>query len=157
MLVAVVGTGPVTSSMTGRSFVDTNVFVYAADVSPSEQSKHDIASALLADGSNSRVISTQVLQEFYVVITRKLRRPMSQEAAAAAVHQMARLEVVQLDVPLIVAAIETSRAMGLSLWDALIVEAARYARCPRILTEDLSHGQEIHGVHIENPFLAAAG
>lgn len=149
------GRGLVTSCMTGRSFVDTNVFVYAADTSPQEQSKHDVASALIAQGSAGLVVSTQVLQEFYVVVTRKLRIPMTEGQAAAAVHEMARLEVVRLDVPLIVAAIDTSRTVGLSLWDALTIEAARYARCQRILTEDLSHGQEIRGVIVENPFASA--
>ncbi|MGH3480783.1 MAG: PIN domain-containing protein, partial [Nocardioidaceae bacterium] len=59
-----------------RSFVDTNVFVYAVDESLEEQDKHKIASALLATGDDALVISTQVLQEFYVTVTRKLRRPL---------------------------------------------------------------------------------
>jgi len=85
--------------MTGRSFVDTNVFVYAADLSAQERSKHDIAETLIAQSSADLVVSTQVLQEFYVVITRKLRLPMTEDQATAAVREMARLEVVQLDAP----------------------------------------------------------
>ncbi|MGI8723287.1 MAG: PIN domain-containing protein [Geodermatophilaceae bacterium] len=138
--------------MTGRSFIDTNIFVYAADESPEGQFKHDIATALLAERRSDLVVSTQVLQEFYVVATRKLRPPVPEDRAAAAVYGMARLEVVQLDVPLILAAVAISRSAQLSLWDALMIEAARSARCSRIVTEDLFDGQVIHGVTVHNPF-----
>ncbi|MFN2496449.1 MAG: PIN domain-containing protein [Pseudonocardiaceae bacterium] len=137
-----------------RSFVDTNVFVYAADESPEEQNKHKVASALLATDPDALVISTQVLQEFYVTVTRKLRIPLPEERAASAVRGIAKLEVVQVDVPLVLAAVDTSRVVKISLWDALVIEAARQAGCQRILTEDLSHGQVIRGVAVENPFLA---
>lgn len=135
-----------------RSFVDTNVFVYADDVGPRDRAKHDVAAGLLAD-ARALVVSTQVLQEFYVVVTRKLRPAMTAEDAAKSVQRMARLEVVLLDVPLVGAAIDTSRSATISLWDALLVEAARHARCDRILTEDLQHGQTIRDVTVENPFL----
>ncbi len=135
-----------------RSFIDTNVFVYAADESPEERDKHKIASALLTADPDELVISTQVLQEFYVTVTRKLRTPLSAQRAASAVRAMAKLDVVQVDVPLVFAAMDTSRAATISLWDALMIEAARQARCGRILTEDLSHGQVIRNVAVENPF-----
>lgn len=135
-----------------RSFVDTNIFVYAADESPEERDKHKIASALLAEDPDGLVISTQVLQEFYVTVTRKLGRPLPALRAASAVRAMAKLDVVQVDVPLVLAAVDTSRVVQISLWDALMVEAARQAGCQRILTEDLSHGQTIRDVAVENPF-----
>jgi len=138
-----------------RSFVDTNVFVYAADVGSTEGAKRDVASCLLADESGL-VVSTQVLQEFYVVVTRKLRPSMSAEEAAQSVQRMTRLEVVLLDVPLVRRAIDTSRSATISLWDALVVEAALRAKCDRIVTEDLSHGRTIHGVTVHNPFLTAS-
>ncbi len=134
-----------------RSFVDTNVFVYAADVVSTDAAKRDVASGLLAE-EGGLVVSTQVLQEFYIVVTRKLRPAMSAEEAAESVQRMTRLEVVLLDVPLVRQAIDTSRAATISLWDALVVEAARYAKCERILTEDLSHGQTIRGIAVHNPF-----
>jgi len=136
-----------------RSFVDTDVFVYAADESPEEAAKHKVASALLATDPDSLVVSTQVLQEFYVAVTRKLRTPLSAQRAAAAVRGIAKLDVVQVDVPLVLAAVDTSAAEQLSLWDALMIEAARRAGCGQILTEDLSHGQVIRDVTVENPFL----
>ncbi len=135
-----------------RSFVDTNVFVYAADESPEERDKHKIASALLSADPDALVISTQVLQEFYVTVTRKLRTPLPAQRAASAVRAMAKLDVVQVDVPLVLAAIDTSPTTTISLWDALVLEAARQAGCRRILTEDLSHGQVIRNVAVENPF-----
>lgn len=139
-----------------RSFVDTNVFVYAADVVSTDVAKRDVASGLLAE-EGGLVVSTQVLQEFYIVVTRKLRPAMSAEEAAESVQRMTRLEVVLLDVPLVRQAIDTSRAATISLWDALVVEAARYAKCERILTEDLSHGQTIRGIVVHNPFRSASG
>lgn len=134
-----------------RSFVDTNVFVYAADVGAVDQTKREIAASRLTD-EGSLVVSTQILQEFYVVVTRKLQPSMTAERAAESVQRMTRLGVVTLDVPLVLRAIDTSRTVKISLWDALIVEAARAAGCERILTEDLSHGQVIRGVEVVNPF-----
>lgn len=135
-----------------RSFVDTNIFVYAADVGATDKAKRDVASGLLTAPSGL-VVSTQVLQEFYVVVTRKLKPSMTTEEAGDSVQRMTRLEVVLLDVRLVLTAIDTSRSAMISLWDALVVEAARHARCDRVLTEDLSHGQTIRGVTVHNPFL----
>lgn len=136
-----------------RSFADTNVFVYAVDESPEERAKHDRAVALIKDARGALTVSTQVLQEFYVTVTRRLRTPLTAERAASSVRDLAALRVVQLDPMLIMLAIDTCRSAQLSLWDALIVEAARAGGCARILTEDLSHGQVIRGVEVVNPFL----
>lgn len=140
--------------MTGtKAFIDTNIFVYAVDESPSERRKHDISAHLLAEDKSARAVSTQVLQEFYVTVTRTLNTLMSPERAGQAVRRMSTLDVVRLDESLVLEAISTSQAAMMSLWDALIVEAARAAGCARILTEDLSHGQVIRGVEVVNPFL----
>ena len=138
--------------MSGRSFVDSNVVVYAADEAPEERVKHETATRLLADEPDDLVISTQVLQEFYVVVTRKLLHPLAEDRAARAVRGLTKLEVVGVDVPLVLAAINTSTTAELSLWDALIIEAARQAGCTRVYSEDMSHGQVIRGVRVENPF-----
>lgn len=141
------------SFMTGRSFVDSNVVVYSVDANPGERAKHETAVRLLASEPDELVISTQVLQEFYVVVTRKLAYPLDEERAARALRGLAKLDVVGVDVPLVMAAAETSRAAKLSLWDALIIEAARQAGCARVFTEDMSDGQVIRGVTVKNPFL----
>lgn len=143
-----------TAAMSGRSFVDTNVVVYAADENPADRRKHDIAVKLLADEAESLVLSTQVLLEFYHVVTRKLEKPMDAARAAAAVRALTKMDVVGSDAELVLAAIDTSRSAQISIWDALIIEAAREADCDRVLTEDLSDGQVIRGVRVENPFRA---
>ena len=140
--------------MTGKTFLDSNVLVYAVDESPAEKAKHTRAIELLSAEPESLVVSTQVLQEFYVVSTRKLSKPLSEERAEAAVRGIAKLDVVGVDTSLVLAAIDTSRTARIALWDALIMEAASRAGCDRVLSEDLNAGQAIHGVAIENPFAA---
>jgi predicted nucleic acid-binding protein len=139
--------------MNGRSFVDSNVVVYSVDANPDERAKRETAVGLLASEPDDLVISTQVLQEFYVVVTGKLACPLDEERAARALRGLAKLDVVGVDVPLVMAAADTSRAAELSLWDALIIEAARQAGCARVFSEDMSDGQVIRGVKVENPFL----
>jgi predicted nucleic acid-binding protein len=138
--------------MTGKTFLDTNVLIYSVDESPAEKVKHTLAIELLSGQADDLVVSTQVLQEFYVVSTRKLRHPLGEQSAAQAVRGLAKLDVVGVDVPLVLAAVDTSRAATISLWDALIIEAASRAGCERVLSEDLNAGQVLRGVRIENPF-----
>ena len=138
--------------MSGRTFLDSNVLVYSVDESPSEKAKHERAVELLSVQPENLVVSTQVLQEFYVVTTRKLKNPLSEERAGRAVRGIAKLDVVGVDAPLVLAAVDTSRTAQISLWDALIIEAASRAGCERVLSEDLNAGQVIRGVRIENPF-----
>jgi len=140
-----VADGPVT-------FVDTNVLVYAHD--RSESRRQAVAQALLGALWRNRtgILSTQVLQEFYVVVTRKSDPPMRRVAAREIVALYGEWPIVQLDVALILAASQLEERHGLSFWDALIVEAARRSGATRLLTEDLQSGREIGGVRIENPF-----
>lgn len=136
-----------------RSFFDTNVLVYLFDRDAPE--KQQTARHLLQDEvrAGRGVLSTQVLQEFYVTVTRKLARPLPPEDAERAVRDLAALPVTQVDSPLVLAAIGRSRSLRLSFWDALIVEAAIASGARRLLTEDLQHGQRIDGLEIQNPFL----
>jgi predicted nucleic acid-binding protein len=138
--------------MSGKTFLDSNILVYSVDESPAEKAKHERAVELLSAQPENLVVSTQVLQEFYVVTTRKLKNPLSEEVAARAVRGIAKLDVVGVDVPLVLSAVDTSRTAQVSLWDALIIEAASRAGCERVLSEDLNAGQVIRGVRIENPF-----
>jgi predicted nucleic acid-binding protein len=138
--------------MTGKTFLDSNVLVYSADESPAEKAKHDRAIELLSAHPEELVVSTQVLQEFYVVTTRKLKTPLSEERAARAVRGLTKLDVVGVDTPLVLAAVDTSRLVQLSFRDALIIEAASRAGCERVLSEDLNATQVIRGVRVENPF-----
>lgn len=136
--------------MSVRSFVDTNVAVYLFDAD--EPAKQQVAREVFESTDLQLVVSTQVLGEFFVTVTRKLRRPLDAATAAEAVTELARLPVVIVDVPLVGAAIETSGRSHVSYRDALIVEAAAAAGCAQLLTEDLAGGATIQGVRIENPF-----
>jgi predicted nucleic acid-binding protein len=134
------------------TFVDTNVLAYAHD--RSETRKQPVAQARLEELWRERtgVLSTQVLQELYVVATRKLATPMPRTTARWIVALYAEWPVVQVDVPLILAASDLEERHTLSFWDALVVEAARRAGATRLLTEDLQAGRRIAGVRVENPF-----
>lgn len=132
------------------AFVDTNVAVYAHDHGSPE--KRERAIGLFTSPPDRLVVSTQVLSEFYWTVTRKLDPPLPGEVATAALHELSVLPVVAVDRALVLAAVRTADRHQLALWDALIVEAAAASGCERLLTEDLSHGQTIRGVLVENPF-----
>ena len=136
-----------------RSFFDTNVLLYLFD--NREPDKKAAAQELIQKEveADRASLSTQVLQEFYVYATRKLASPLSPAEAGARVRDFSRLPLVQVDLPLILAAIARSQRMSFSLWDAMIVEAALKADAERLLTEDLQHGQVIEDMRVENPFL----
>lgn len=136
-----------------RSFFDTNVLVYLFDNTEPEK-KARAQEVLRREIEASRAaLSTQVLQEFYVNVTRKLASPLPSEVAEERVRDFSGLPLVRVDAPIILAAIARSRSQRFSFWDALIVEAAHAAGASRLLTEDLQHGQEIEGLRVENPFL----
>lgn len=134
-----------------RTFVDTNVLVYSIDRGSPE--KRTRARALLTVLGDGIVISTQVLLEFYVTVTRKLAASMSAEEAQRRVVELSRLDVVSVTPPLVHAAVAVSREHQLSVWDGLIIESARARGCTRLLTEDLQHGREFGRLRVENPFL----
>ena len=136
--------------MTERVFIDTNVFVYADDSKAGKKraTAQRVLEQIFEEGT--AVVSTQVLQEYFAVATRKLG--MKPEIARAKLELLARLEVVQVDVELILEAIDLHRLRSVSFWDALVVGAARSAKCARLVSEDLQDGQVISGVRIENPF-----
>lgn len=136
-----------------RSFFDTNVLLYLYDDDFPEKKARALEVFEEEVGADRAVLSTQVLQEFYVNATRKLARPLSPGRAEARVRDLSLLPLVRVDAALILATIARSRELMLSFWDALIVEAALSAGADRLLTEDLQHGQQIAGLTIENPFL----
>ena len=146
-----VGPGDAQISMTDRSFADTNIWVYAVDGSdPLKQAR---ARAILEPTPDKDiVVSAQVLGEFFVVVTGKLARNVSESAASAMVQRMASLPVVAIDGALVSAAISGSRAWQVAYWDALIIAAAETAGCRLLFSEDLAHGRTYGSVTVENPF-----
>jgi predicted nucleic acid-binding protein len=138
--------------MSGRLFLDTNVLVYAFDDADRRKQERawGILNAVGQDGTG--MLSTQVLQEFYVTVTRKLDRPLDEETAERVVGALTALPVVQIDPSMVQAAIRTSRAHQLSLWDALILQAAMASGCKELYTEDLQEGFQVGGVRVVDPF-----
>ena len=139
--------------MTDKVFVDTNILVYAHDLDAGD--KHSLAGDIVSELWESRngVLSTQVLQEFYVTLTRKVSSTLSKLEARKLVQKYSNWHVVLNDPLIIVQASEIEESYNLSFWDALIVSAAYSQNVPMILTEDLNHGQIIEGILIENPFV----
>ena len=131
-------------------FIDTNVLVYLFDDdSPGKQAR---SRSMLDEIADSAIISTQVLGEFFVAVTRKLARPLATQQAEAAVEALCGLVVRPVHAGLVKAAIERSRVSRLSYWDALIVETAIEAGAMVLLTEDMHEGQRIENLRIANPF-----
>lgn len=136
--------------MTERVFVDTNIWVYAVDAA--EPAKRERARAAIAARSDAHItISSQVLSEFYTVVTRELATPLSEEQAAQMVDRLAQLPMASVDTDLAIRAIAGSRTWGISLWDALIIRAAEVAGCKVVLSEDLADGATYGSVRVSNP------
>lgn len=139
--------------MTARAFVDSNVLVYAHDHAAG--SRHVQAVGRLEDlwRTQAGCLSTQVLQEFYVTVTRKVRKPVSVAEAREAVRRYAAWVRHPLTPDTVLRASEMSEAWRVSFWDGLILAAAEQDDAAELLTEDLNHGQVIAGIRIVNPFL----
>ncbi len=138
--------------MTGVDFFDTNILVYAYDSHYPDKQKR--AQDMIADAirNESGVISTQVLGEFFSVITKKILQPISVNDAKAIVDNLALMVVQEIDLLIVKRALETVSTYAISYWDALIVAAAERSRCERIMTEDLNAEQLFHGIRVVNPF-----
>src|SRR5579863_1203378 len=137
--------------MTDPRFLDTNILLYSVSRDPTETTKHDRAVALIDAGNNA--LSVQVLQEFYVQATRPTRPdPLPHDIAAGLIRTWLRFRVQEITVPIMSGAMEIKAAHGLSYWDAAIVAAARALGCRELYSEDMSHGRQVDGVLIVNPF-----
>ena len=137
------------------SFVDTNVLVYAED--RDAKAKHDVARDLVVELWNARegVLSVQVLQEFYVNVTRKLRKPLAATRALDIVQEYLTWTVIENSGRLLVDAARLQQKAQLSFWDALVVQAALDAGCDKLYSEDFNAGQRFGPVLIVNPFRKA--
>lgn len=138
--------------MKDRYFLDTNILVYAYD--RHDPRKQGIAQSLLIDGmeNESAALSVQVLGEFFNVVTRQIKQPMTPDEAQEAVGLFSNLLIQEIDPAMVERAIDTHINYRISYRDALIVSAAERAGCQRILSEDLNDGQRYHSLLISNPF-----
>lgn len=137
--------------MAGSTFIDSNVLIYMFDGKYPEKKEQARATYRGLD-PNQIVLSTQVLQEFYWNVTRKVSPAMTLEEATSHLRDFCVHVVVTLDEETIFAGVERSAKDRIAFWDALIVEAALAADCERLLTEDLQDGREFDGMRVVNPF-----
>lgn len=138
-----------------KGFIDTNILIYQLDGRDKGKQKkcRDLVKTLVA--SQEAVISTQVLQEFYVACTTKLKiKPI---LVKGIMHGFENMEVVSIGTELINEAIDTSIQYGLSFWDSLVVVSAESAKCQFLYTEDLNEGQIVRNVKIQNPMKQKLG
>ena len=136
--------------MPGKTFIDSNVLAYAQDKAYRDKQKKSrkLIAELAASGEG--VISTQVMQEFYLAATRKLGvEPL---AVKGILKTFSVFEIVQVTPALIQEAVDCSILNTTSFWDALVLAAASAAGCTTVFTEDMNSGQRILGVKVQNPF-----
>jgi predicted nucleic acid-binding protein len=136
--------------MSARSFFDTNVLVYADDrAAPAKQRR---AVELVAEHrrAGTGVVSLQVLQEYFVTVTRKLG--VDPQVARRKIELLAEFDVAAPGVPDVLAAVDLHRLHGFSFWDALILRTAHQAGCKVLFSEDMQEEREVDGVRVVNPF-----
>jgi len=133
-----------------RSFIDTNILVYADDAF--DPRKQQLALDLVVDlrARQEGVLSTQVLQEYFVTATRKLG--LESHFALQCFTQFVRFELIQPTLAMLLAAMDLQQNRSLSFWDALIVQTASAARCRVLYSEDMQAGSRIGNVLMVNPF-----
>lgn len=137
--------------MSARRFLDTNILLYSISRAPDEATKRERAIALIDAGDCA--LSVQVLQEFYVQATRATRPDsLPHDLAAGLIRTWLRFPVQDTTVSVLNGALEIKAAHGFSYWDSAIIAAARAQGCRELMSEDMSHGREVDGVTIINPF-----
>ena len=137
--------------MRARHFLDTNILLYSISSDPAEAAKRESA-RLLMDRDDG-ALSVQVLQEFYVQATRPTRLDsLPHEIAVGLIGTWTRFAVQEITLSILDAALEIKTTHGFSYWDSAIIAAARALGCGELYSEDMSHGREIEGILIVNPF-----
>ncbi len=137
--------------MNATKFLDTNILLYAYDLDA--PAKRSVALSLVKQGWNSPgeiAISVQVLQEMHVNLT---QRGLSPTEATRIVRDFSSWPVVEITLGLFHQALDEQKRWKLSLWDSLILAAARASGATELITEDLNHGQNFNGLKVINPFL----
>lgn len=137
--------------MSVESFLDTNVLVYAA--ARDDDARRQRALELI--DSQNFALSAQVLQEFYVTVTRKLAVPLRAETALEWIEQLEAFPCVGIDAALVKIGAELSVRHRISYWDAAVLAAAQAAGARTLYTEDLNDGQRYGDVRVRNPFAAS--
>jgi predicted nucleic acid-binding protein len=138
--------------MTVRTFVDSNILIYAHDADAGARQRRASEQLVELWAAGTGLLSTQVLQEFYVNVTQKIKAPLSRSAAREVVRDYAPWVESPITPATVVRASEIGEIWRLAFWDGMILAAAEQSRAGRLLTEDLSHGARIAGIEIVDPF-----
>ncbi|MCI0550110.1 MAG: PIN domain-containing protein [Anaerolineae bacterium] len=136
--------------MSVECFLDTNILVYAAAGRGTEEAKRRRALEIIENENFG--ISTQVLQEFYVTVVRKIDTPLSPEQALEWIEQFAYFPCLSIDVPIVKLGIEFSERYQISYWDGAILASAEALGATTLYSEDLNDGQFYNTVRLLNPF-----
>jgi len=132
-------------------FFDTNILVYSVSGDPAETAKRERALDLLARDDGA--VSVQVLQEFYVQATRPTRpHRLPHDMAVGLIESWSRFRVQEINLGILAAALEIRAAHRFPYWDCAIIAAAQALGCRELYTEDMSHGRQVEGVLIIDPF-----
>ncbi len=139
--------------MTGKVFVDSNVLIYAhdSDAGAKQQRAAERLKKLWDNGQGR--LSTQVLQEFYVNVTQKIKKPLTRSLAREIIRNYGLWVESAITTSTVVRASEIGEAWKISFWDGMILAAAEQDGARELLSEDLNHGQAIAGIRVLNPFL----
>jgi predicted nucleic acid-binding protein len=139
--------------MTGKVFVDSNVLIYAhdSDAGAKQQRAAEKLRELWENGRGR--LSTQVLQEFYVNATQKIKKPLGRSVAREIIRNYGLWIESAITTSTLIRASEIGEAWNLSFWDGMILAAAEQDGVGELLSEDLKHGQVIAGIRVVNPFL----
>ena len=139
--------------MRGRVLIDTNVLVYAYDVSEPEKQRRALDVLRGLAERETGVVSTQIMAEMFVVLTRKLSSPLSAEQAVRSLERHMRTwQVVSVTDFIVLEAARGVRDHAMSFWDAQVWATAKLNQIPVVLSEDFASGSVIEGVQFENPF-----
>jgi len=152
MAILMDGNGNARKFTMSKIFIDTNILIYSSD--QADKLKQTKAREVLRDilKNHIGVISTQVIQEFYVVATNKLK--IDPLLVKNIIHAFENYEIILISPSIIKDSIDCSILNQISFWDSLIISAAESANCEKVYTEDLNHEQIINGVTIENPLIS---
>ena len=139
--------------MSDGLFFDTNILVYAYDTY--DPVKQKIAKDLILENirNGQGWLSIQVFGEFFNVVTKQIPEPLTSDQARDAISYLSILNITEMDMKLVLRAIETHQKYGTTYWDSMIVAAAERANCSRLLSEDFNAFQMYHGIIADNPFL----
>lgn len=130
--------------------LDTNILVYAVDATPANSGKRARALELIEEADFG--LSTQVMQEFYVTVTRKFKKPLSSEEAVLFMEQLNAFPVISTDYEIITKGVRNSIKHQISYWDGAVLAAAERLKAHILYSEDLNHGQRYGAITVINPF-----